>query len=174
MTPPRLPSRRPTQNEDAHRKERLEFSKTCCDRFLEVCKARIAIGTFFAVTVVTLTGFGLQNRRFELFVIAAVIPFGLLLMIDILLKSRYAAPFLYVGLAIEHEMFGDESAAMLFLRFTKADKAKYISAISSADKASGYAAFRARYAFRGMRTKLSFLFSVTIAQLALAFSYYPR
>ena len=167
-TPVRVPSKAADT-----RKERADFSKICCDRFLEVCKARIAIGTFLALTVVTLTGFGLQNKRFELFLVAAYIPVGLLLVIDTLLKSRYGAPFLYIGLVTEYELYGAESAAMLYLRFTPKKRAEFIQSITNNDRAAGYAAFRRRYAYRGMKTKLAFISLLTIGELALAYAYYP-
>jgi hypothetical protein len=81
---------------------RLAYALICMDRFVEVYKARLALWSFFALAMITLVGFGVQYNKPVVIYIAAVIPFGLLL-IDIFIKRHYASPFLYIAMKIEYE-----------------------------------------------------------------------
>ncbi|WP_213956964.1 hypothetical protein [Variovorax sp. dw_954] len=145
-------------------KEKLEYAKICGDRFVEIYKARLAIFTFIFFAVITLTGFGVQYKQPALFLLAAAAPIGLL-VVDIMIKQRYAAPFLYIALKMESQVVGTDSSILLFVGadFSRTDlHSEFAVADSCADQQRR---FEAMYVWRGFIPKSALLLLVSAIEL---------
>src|SRR5262245_61720612 len=102
------------------REEKIEHAKACIDRFTEATKGRLALWTFLALAMITLTGFAVQNKRPELLYLAAIVP-AFALFVDLVIKYLYAAPYLYKATRLEFELYGQDATSLLFLSLGKAN-----------------------------------------------------
>ena len=151
-------------------KDTLDYAKSCLDRFVEVYKARLTLWTFFTLGVLTLMGFGIQNRQPMMFVVAGVIPFGLLLL-DLFVKRHYAAPFLYAALKAEYSILGKDSGALLFAAANSTKQDALFRALTATTEEERQREFRSTYVGGGGLRKL-FACSVMTATEALLWLAY--
>ncbi len=124
------------------------------DRLVEVNKARMAFWTFLALAMLTLTGVAVQNKREELLFLAAFISF-FALFVDLAVKYRYATPFLYRTIRIEHELFGADATSLGLLSFGSKDRAKIEHILSENDEIRRQRQFRLYYVTRGLVLKVA-------------------
>ena len=148
-------------------KDRLEYAKSCLDRFVEVYKARLGVWTVMAVATTTLTGFGVQFKQPVFFAMAGLCPL-ILLLLDYLIKRHYAAPFLYVGVKLEYQILGAESAALLFIGNTFERAAFYRASLGTKDEEERQRRFVNAYVSNGAWQKIVICAGATGLELLLA------
>lgn len=143
-----------------------ETAKRCFDRVIEIDKARVTINLFLALTTVTLTGYALQNKKAEIFFVAAFIPF-FCLFVDSVLRYVYITPFLYKAFAADFQIAGDGSEILLFLHYPLQQPSPYVVALQLPSEAKRQRAFRRLYIGRFMSLRIFFFGAITAVEVAL-------
>ncbi len=132
------------QLDAATRTQLQDTAKRCFDRVVEVQKARLTVDLFLALTTVTLTGFAFQNKRAELFFVAACVPL-FCVFIDLMMKRGFIIPFLYKAFVADFQVAGEGSEVLLFLDYSGRRSAPYIKAIDLPSETERRLAFRKLY-----------------------------
>jgi len=132
---------------------------------LEIQKARQALGVFFALAMITLTGYAIQKSKSELFLLAALIPI-LALFLDSLYKYRFIVPFLYQALILEQGN-KDEPISFLYLGYSKLGFLEYLKILELPAGIDRQEKFRNKYVFHKFWLKMSFFLIGTVGEIAL-------
>ncbi len=90
------------------------------DRIVDVNKARLSLNIFLSLACITVTGFAIREQEQKLFLVAACIPLFTLLL-DLLVRLRFLAPFLYKLLAIQDSDAEKEEIGYLYIGFGSPD-----------------------------------------------------
>ncbi len=88
------------------------------DRVFAVYKARFTLGLAFLAAFLSLIGYGVANDKFNLLLPSAMIPI-IALIIDCVLVWVLAAPVIYIGLTLNSQKEGQESALKLLLAYSE-------------------------------------------------------
>lgn len=138
----------------------------CYAKVIEVHKARLTLHLGLAFAIVTLTGYAIQQRRFPLFVIGAALPviaFGF----DLLVKYRFATPFLYKAASLDLESRDSEPMSLLFLDYGNTDDSKYREIFKLPTCAERQRGFRTAYVRESLSLKILLFGSAATVELIL-------
>ena len=119
-----------------------------------------------ALATVTLTGYAIQQKRLELFLVAAVVPFFAVLF-DVFVKYRFATPFLYKAASIDFEVTNSESTSLLFLDYGKGEDSEYRKIFSLPSGPERQRRFRSKYARDQLWLKLLLCLAAAMGELIL-------
>ena len=114
-------------------------------KIVDALKARQTINIFFSFTMITLTGYAIQNNKSDIFLLASTIPI-LAFYFDTLIKYRYITPFLYKAFILQK---GDkeESISLLYLGYGKKQYSGYLEIYDLIPGIDRQKAFRKKYIF---------------------------
>lgn len=137
------------------------------NKVLEIYKARMTAGLALLVAMVTLTGYGISQKRPAILLAAALLPtaiFG----IDYTIKRVFAAPFLYLLFLSNEASLNLESDLVLFLDFAKPNsRLAGLRALPAGEERQR--AFLHRYLARGLPLTIVLLLAATAGEVLLSF-----
>jgi hypothetical protein len=152
--------------DDATRAQLQETAKRCFDRVVEVHKARLTVDLFLALMTVTLTGYAFQNRRGEIFFVAAAVPL-FCMFVDLMLKYAFITPFLYKAFVADYRVAGEASEVMLFLEFPSKQPSPYVAALQLPSETERQRKFRNLYVRRSMTLRVFVFGAASMAEVIL-------
>jgi len=142
----------------------------CFAKVTEVHKAALTINMALVVATVTITGYAVQLKKIEFFLLAAIVPIFALIF-DIFMKYKYAAPYLYKAATLDIESLDSEPTSLLILDYGKGRDSKYMEILNLPSGSERQKTFRRYYIKTEVWPQLFLVVPAVICEIFLAFHF---
>ncbi len=142
----------------------------CFAKVTEVHKAALTINMALVVATVTITGYAVQLKKFEFFLLAAIVPIFALIF-DIFMKYKYATPYLYKAATLDIESPDSEPTSLLILDYGKGRDSKYLEILNLPSGSKRQKTFRRYYIKKEVWPQLFLVVPAVICEIFLAFHF---